>query len=95
LTDTDTGVLIKRRTKLNILRFLLITKQTLSRFVKALGDMFKGVWCAVFGTAKLIWRADEGTLPVNGVENYSPSRNARALRLTKTEPAKTPGTRKL
>jgi hypothetical protein len=39
LTDTDAGVLIKRGTKLNILRFLLVTEETLCRFIKALGDM--------------------------------------------------------
>jgi hypothetical protein len=40
LTDTDTEVLIKRRTELDILRILLFAKQTLGRFIKALGNMF-------------------------------------------------------
>ena len=59
LTDTDTEVLIKRRTELNILGLLQVAKQTLSRFIKALGDMFQGVLGTIFGTAKLILRADE------------------------------------
>ena len=62
VTDTDAGILIKRRTKLNILNFFLITEQTLCRFIKALGDMLYSVLCAILGTAELILHADEGWL---------------------------------
>lgn len=75
---------------MNVLGILLITKQTLGRLVKAFSDMFEGISGAVFGTAKLFLGADE-VLQTTGAENYQPSKNARARRLTKTDPAKTPG----
>jgi hypothetical protein len=51
--------------------------------------MFEGVLGAIFGIAKLVLGADE-VRQTMGTGNYQPSRNARALRLTKTDPAKTP-----
>ena len=75
---------------MNVLGILLITKQTLSGFVEAFGDMFQGILGAIFGTMKLTLRADE-VLQTTRAENYQPSKNARARRLTKTDPAKTPG----
>ena len=75
---------------MNVLGILLITEQPLSRFIKAFSNVFEGILGAIFGTAKLILHVDE-VLQTTEAENYQPSKNARARRLTKTDPAKTPG----
>jgi hypothetical protein len=52
--------------------------------------MFEGVRSTVFGTTKLILNRDEVEKQGNGSEIDQPSKKARALRLTNTDPAKTP-----
>ena len=73
-----------------ILRLFLVTEQTLSRLVEALCDMFEGVGSTVLGTTQLILHRDEVAKRDSGSDIDQPSKKARALRLTNTDPAKTP-----
>ena len=94
LTDTGSKVFIKRRAKLHILRLFLVTEQTFSRLVEALGDMFESVRSTVFRSTKFFFNRDEvAKKQGNGSEIDQPSKKARALRLTNTDPAKTPAKR--
>ena len=93
LTDTGSKVFIERRAKLHILRLFLVTEQTFSRLVEALGDMFESVRSTVFGSTKFFFDKNELAKTGNGSEIDQPSKKARALRLTNTDPAKTPAKR--
>jgi hypothetical protein len=90
LTDTSSKVFIKRGAKLHVLWLFLVTEQTFSCLVEALGDMFESVRSTVFGSTKFFFNRDEVEKQGNGSEIDQPSKKARALRLTNTDPAKTP-----
>ena len=88
-SDADIHVFVQRRTKRDELKLLVVPEEPFRGLVEALCDMIQRVGRTISGIPQLLCSRYQRRSMDDKVDTL-PSKNFLALRLTNTEPAKTP-----